>query len=263
MSYDNVQDVTEFTADGYFYQYKSGKKKEFKLLEEVNGGYKEIDYGNMSYHQTIQGDSILIRIVGEKNKKIYAKHLCFVNGNHLTMVLYKQGKGINNHIQMTNSFYRKDTKKEETEKYRTLSLIIPNNIPKDNVIYVAYGQPNGENPTISVEGDVILEIPKSGLLKTTFVEDVRMSSMGTFKAFYRNIDSKIINEIKVVQFNEVNSFLNNLRNGIGTNYIDSTMLFVERFNPGRERVVNKIFNSNIEGNVQTFTLSTPRERYSL
>lgn len=246
--------VFEFTEDGYFNQYISGEKVIFSSFEKVNRKYEEVDYGKMLYKIDQQGDSLMVNLFGENNNKFYDKYLCFVDGDHLTLANYKQGEGIDNHLQMVNSFFRQGTKKRTKGAYKSLSLVLPTGFNK-NEILIAFGQKNGSHPIVDSDGNITLNIPQSGLLKTTFVEDLRIISKGRVRIFRKNTNE--VDEIHVFQFDEL-ALLNS--DYIQGRYDPKLIVgFVERFNPSRD-LLNKLFDENILGNVQTFSIDTLEKR---
>lgn len=258
----NPQYQLEFTKDGYFNQYIANKKQLFEFLEEKNGKTIEVDYGNMTYQMKHKKDSIWVHLIGEKNNKQFAKQLYFVDNNHLTLVTYKEGKDIDDHIQTVSSYHRIDALSNNfinKSHEKTLSLILNQDIASTKEIYIAYGQPNGIAPKTDSLGNIVLEVPKSGILKTKFVEDVNIISKGRIKAYYKNENTQTLEEIKVIQLNQSIKFGEKIKDNHFLQ--DSIMVFVERFNPSRDRVVNKVFGEEIEGNVQTFMITSPKNRY--
>lgn len=255
----------EFTEEGYFKQYIRGEEFKFTFLEEVNGEYHEVDYGNLIYKIHPQGDSLVMMLIGAKNNKLFSRHLAFLENNYLTLVVYKEGEGIDAHIQSVESFYKIGITKDVSVDYKSLTLIIPKPNAKKSgeQIYIAYGQPDGADANIDFYGNVLLDIPESGALKTKFVEDVKMISYGTVNALFRT-SNHALEPVKVIQYKDYAKFRNEMKNREGRYemYLDSMMVFVNRFNPSRD-LCDKIFKEETSGNIQTFTINTPRNEYGL
>lgn len=147
--------------------------------------------------------------------------------------------------------------KNSMPDFPKMEIYIPVKFSKD-FFYIAYDQNTFSN-NVEYRDEVIkVIVPISGLIKTNLYPDTRIYAYNNYYAFF--IDGNIKSRIPIISENELQRLdtMNSLQQkkffierGI---YHNSKYLIPCRFNPDRERVVNKVFGERIKGQVQEFYL---------
>ncbi len=262
----NPEIIIEFSKDKYFCEYESGvnKNTEIVQLEELaDGTLKEFNYGKLKF-EIIEGkcDSIFVKFYGENNDRLYTKRTYLTKKNILTEIIYKEGKGIDSHIQTVNSYVRKGGDIDSSFKTDKWIFKLPENFDKE-IIYVAFNQENGI-PAVGLDGGKFAVIvPSSGLVKTTLANDVHVLTEGNVE-FTQQTNEGSDEPVRVIQareFARLKYLLNTQSSQVKMPCnLDSLVIFsTSRYNPSRDRVVNKVFSETIEGNVIAFRRNTLRK----
>ena len=248
-----------FTEDGFFEKYHDGdwiaEEKYFEYGDD--GKMVEVDYGKLKYNVTEKNDSILVELIGSKNKKVFGKELIFAQDDYLICVSYKEGENISNHIQSIVRYIKEGKPITYKLERPLVNIIIPETI-KNNEFYIAYDQTDGITPVIDEERVKTIIVPINGTLKTTLKEDIYLIANKGYKFYLDDGD----------QYSALNAWFESdicrIKNDIQTGktplniiyHPESVIVVAHRFNPGRSRIVNKVFREEIKGNVQAFTIDT-------
>lgn len=208
---------------------KAFGKVKYKIISEMDTSWLILRYKKM-------------HVNGSWVKNFVDRKVIWLNGDYLTVALYKKGLGINNHIDEYSVLVRKKENPKKAEYTgKRINYVIPEGFTGS--VWIAFNQPKGSPPEYDSIGNPILIIPSSGLLETTLPEDV----FATANRYY-NIWGKVNSEKEAKVFKSFDKF-----DRIDTTTIkpDELYAFVGGFNQTSRSEINEIFQKPISGNVLT------------
>lgn len=261
----NPTSQIEYSADGYFYNCQMDMS-EVIHLEEVDGKYEEIRYGELLFKMgKWQGDSLFLTLIGSENGKELAKDIVILEDDFLVKINYKALPGIEKHIDEMELYRRENsTKMPSFNSFE--KIIIPKGLTGD--VMIAYDQKDGQPVQFDAVGNPILEIPKSGVLKTQLKENPMNLAAQRYAFFEKNEVEGTLQPLRNFQhgtYRHLYQKVQNTREAVNLmHHPDSTALFVLGFNQhGRNRDVRKAFGEYLYGNVINFKIDTVKNMFDL
>lgn len=257
----------KFTEEGFYYDSRYNKNSDdFKLgVGRLDGTRSEEDYGRLIYKIISKDENILIvSIYGEKNGvEFRRKGYLFEKGkNTFIEVVYKMGKGIEDHIQYAVRYVKNGHTFTASSKLQdSLVLILPHNFDKE-FIFIAFDQNIEDEEVANIKNDRKIHISNEGVNRISLREDMNVFLDGAVFSYLTD-DKGARNSLYTLQANEWKLLLEQSKNnGIQkTEYpisIDSTVIFSScSFNPDR-KYVNKTFGQEMVGNILNFRYSSIR-----
>jgi hypothetical protein len=212
---------------------------------EINGGLKSVKYKIEMLNDTLHLKIIYkgLNINGKVKRKSIDRRVIWLNGDYLTWANFKDGSGINNHID-EYAVLVKDVPNPIKEKIKRplINYVFPADFKGE--AWIAFNQPNGIKPTYDSIGNPILKIPQSGILSTTLHEDVFATANGHFKIWKAEPNggkNKLIKSFD--KFERIDSTCC---------LPDSLYAFMGGFNQtSRDDINENIFKEKISGNVMS------------
>lgn len=181
------------------------------------------------------------------------KYSVEINGDYLTLVSYKRFPGMRNFIGKYSVWVREvpNPQREKEIDCRPITYVFPEGFT--GASWIAFNQEDGVAPQYDNEGNPVLRIPESGLLKTSLQKDVYATANGCYRMV---VDSS--NGNGFYPYQAYDTFAR----------IDSTccapnenVAFVYGFDHNSRKYLNEnIFNEDIRGNVITIFIGTFQER---
>lgn len=260
-----------FRNDGIYDEFDQNGKVEFKFYTQTKDSLTLKNFGSLKYTTTSSGDSIFVNFIGELNNELYSNELFINKRASLIRINHKTLPGIKDHIDEISVYKNIGKNRTGDIKYGHTdftSIVLPAKFT--GLVYIAYNQPDGINLETGKRGKV-LAIPSSGVVKVKDIEVFDSYLDGNLKFYYnKNLaENPDINFISYIDFRKSllnKDFFNAFLETHNIQY--STVVAIPLgFNAsGRERVINKLFNDSIIGNVEMFEIDTLKnivEHYKL
>ncbi len=177
---------------------------------------------------------------GEVRKRNHTKkHAINLRGDYITILSYKCGKGINNHIDEYCIFV-KDVPNPNIPEYSgtRITYVFPKNFV--GAAWIAFNQPNGISPEYDSDGNPIIRIPENGILQTTLHEDAFATANGYY-SIVKDYGGKLSSLKSFDKFDRFDSTCY---------HAQDTIAIVYGFNQTyREDFNENIFHKEISGNI--------------
>lgn len=220
---------------------------EFKENGHVNIFMEGIDlknmgnFGQFSYKLTPNKLGTLLTIKN-KNGELFSRDLVKFDKNKLIKVSFKEGKGINHHIDEYGILEKEGSinlNEENKSSEKKVKYIFPNNIK--GVILVAFNEPTGIEEEYDNDGNRIFRIPNNRVLKIK-------SPVDPFKLVERRAVFFYENEGNLIEITplEIDKAYNSQELYIST----------KGYNQVERNRLNKAYNTDFKGNVEFFVIDT-------
>lgn len=248
----NLNDSSKIYAPKYF-KDSTGKFIEAPNCSVVNYSIDSIDANGGIYISA-----------HKESFRCYSYHIIRDN-NFLSLTPLKTLKGIEFHFTSPELYVLNNTREDET-KDEVLSILLDKNIQLNKINYVAFDQPAKLLDKVSIGQKLKIKLDSTGLNKSTIVINPIMYAKKNYVAYFVDENENILIEIPIIYNETIDEIKNRFtreQQKIELQKIKVTDLYLiaNRFNPSRERTVNKVFNENIIGQVQTFELRSLKEDY--
>lgn len=237
---------------------KGSTNNQYCYIFYPNRDYKEFfesidlfnSWGKVKYEVKLRNDTTWLvttykkaNVNGRWIKNFTDRRVIWLNGDFISIALYKKGAGINNHIDEYSVLVRKTEYPQKIEfSGPRITYIIPEGY--NGSVWIAFNQTKGIPPTYDSLGNPILKIPSNGLLETTLHEDVFATANGYYNIVEESKTGKGLKKFK--SFDKVDNIDSTCCNP------DSYYAFMGGFNQiTRESINLSVFNKSINGNVMT------------
>jgi len=240
-------------------------KDEVSIVQTLNGEIIERYCQDLSYKvdSVDTNDGRYVSANDKNNQRCYGLHILDKDSFWIVTPL-KSGDRINFDFT-TPSIYKKIDVKNDLEFNETLIIQISKEL-EEGIFYIAYSQKNYANAKDDAEGNTLVElIDNTTLYKTNLEIDPSFYALKKYRIKLLNSSSYNFEDVPVLYHNEYSEYLKmskleksqfHLKRNITVNFI-----VVHRFNPARERVVEKLYKEKIEGQVQSFELVVINNEY--
>ena len=168
-----------------------------------------------------------------------------IGSNYLILSHYKQGKGINDHIDEVGLFYKTGTEPSMLDFSKEPKTIIA--IPEGFIgeFYIAYHQENGSPFLLDAQGNANLKLDWSGILETQLVEDPFRFAKKNEQIHYDNSNQPLVLLHQ--------GFADKIDPAIP---FQSICVFSSGFNQSSREWLNQKLRKSIEGNVGCYVVDT-------
>lgn len=228
------------------------------INQKLNGEIIELYCNDLTYKIDSVGsyNDKYIRIFDKNNNICQGIHLLEKNSYWVVTPL-KQGEGIDFHFT-TPVIYRKNKSTNKLELKESLTIKISTE-PKEGIFYIAYNQEGPNNFVKDSKGNFEINLNEdTNCYKTNFDID---PSLLAFKKYNIEVFDTLTNEyvkLPILFHNEYNKYrlmsLIEKDTFLKKKKIYDKFIAVKRFNPGRQRIVNKKYKEEIFGQVQSFEI---------
>ena len=242
----DIENVTMYTD-------KKGNMLEAPSCKGVKYSIDSIDSNNGIYISAFKDEY-----------RCYGYHLIREN-SFLSVTPLKSLDGLEFHFTVPTLYcINKSIKDNATEKEFT--ILVNEDIELNKINYVAFDQRNDEVKNEYSKSEMTIKLDSKGITKSSIVINPMLYARKRYIAKFINKSDETINDIPVVfhkEFIEIKSKFEEQDQKLEFQKlnINDLYLIAYRFNPGRKRVVNKIFKEEINGQVQTFELRSLKKDY--
>jgi len=132
-----------------------------------------------------------------------------------------------------------------------LTILVDADIEIDTQNYVLFDQEVKDLKNHKDVGELTIKLDSSGLNKSDIIINPMIYARQNYIAYLVDENDEIIKEIPVVY-----GYGNSVKPQLEKANIEDLYLEAHRFNPGRVRVVNKLYKEETSGQVQTFMLKS-------
>lgn len=235
------------------YTDEKGNIAEAPNCKKVKYSIDSIDSNNGMYVSAYKG-----------KYRCYGYHLIKEN-QFLSVTPLKTLDGIEFHFTVSTLYYTKNAPKQ-IDIGKTLTLLINKHIKLNEINYVAFDQKSSRATVEYDMNEMRIKLDSTGINKSNLVINPMLYASKRYAAKFIDDSGEIVDEIPVffqAKISEIkNEFTKEQQKAEFEKLnVKDLYLVVYRYNPGRKRVVNKVFNEKISGQVQSFELRSLKSDY--